>query len=369
MAGYFLNHSIGHYPAKSKETAASLSAFAAVWSADDDNQWPIALQARSRFIRTWEKLIGATEGSMTLAENVTVALAGAIGALPAAILRGRKVLIAEDCFPSLHFLLTGLQERLGFQLLTVRRRAGASHVEDEDFVSALSSDVALAVVTWVSSTTSKKADLASVLSKARNHGALVAVDITQGVGILDFAVGDCDFVVGSSLKWLCGYSGAGVLYVKPALLPDLQPDIRGWFSQPDPFSWALDRFEFAPDARRFDHGTPAVLAAVASQPGMDFVLKTGLPALRAHNLALTERLREAAGDLGLSLHSPANPAERGGSLMLKMADAAVAASTVSRLKQDGIYCDHRGAVLRLSPGISTTLQDVDALIAVLRQKT
>lgn len=365
MAGYFLYHSIGNYPGKAAETQAALAAFVTDWSRLDGDQWPKALAARDRFIRAWEDLIGAERGSMTTTENVTVALAAIIGGLQPDQLRGKRILIAEDCFPSLHFLLTGMAGARGFRLETVGKRDGADYVEDEDFIAKIGPDVALVLVTWITSTASKRADLAAIRAAARQTGTLVAIDITQGVGLLDFQVADSDIVVGSSLKWLCGYSGAGALYVRPSLIQMVKPELRGWFSQPNPFNWALDGFDYAADCRRFDHGTPAVLAAVASQPGIDFVRATGVEALRAHNLRLGDMLIAATRDLGLRLVSPPEPSRRGGSVMVKSDSADSAAAIVATLRRKDIHADHRGAVIRLSPGISTSTADVETLIAIL----
>ncbi|MBB4006123.1 aminotransferase class V-fold PLP-dependent enzyme [Allorhizobium taibaishanense] len=361
MSGYCLYHSIGTYPAKQADTAQALAQFAEIWSREDDNQWPQALGARDRFIRSWERLIRAPEGTMTTVENVTVALSSLIGALPGEYLRGKRVLIAEDCFPSLHFLLAGLEERFGFRLDTVPLRQGQAYVEDEDYLEHWGEDVGLAVITWVTSTASKRADLSALAARARETRALTVVDITQGVGILPFAVGDFDVVIGSSLKWLCGFSGAGMLYVRTALLDRCEPELRGWFSQPNPFSWALDSFSYAPDARRFDHGTPAVLAAVASQPGLDFVLDTGVEVLRAHNLRLTRQLIAMAPDLGLVLASPVQEDRRGGSVMLKAQSVERAKVLVAHLKSQQIFVDHRGETLRFSPGIVTSEADLARL--------
>ena len=96
---------------------------------------------------------------MTTAENVTAAVYALIGALPAAALRGRRLLVAGDCFPSLHFLLTGLAPRFGFTLDTVPLRQGARWVEDDDMIAQWGPDVGLALLTWVSSTSSHRIDL------------------------------------------------------------------------------------------------------------------------------------------------------------------------------------------------------------------
>ena len=177
-------------------------------------------RSRSRsgnsFSQRWRHLIGAPAGTLTAAENVTTALYSIIGALPDPILAGRKLLIAADCFPSLHFLLSGMAERRGFELTTVALRPGESWVRDEDFMAHWGPDVGVALLTWVTSTASHRCSLRALVEHGRAMGSLVGVDITQGVGIVPFDLRalDLDFVVVHSLKWLCGVSGAGVLQVR-----------------------------------------------------------------------------------------------------------------------------------------------------------
>jgi len=365
--GYFLYHSIGQYPAKAEEMAAALADFAHVWGRPDDAQWGHALGLKGRFLGLWRQVINAPEGSVTSCESVTAGLYALIGALPRTRLAGKRLLIAGDCFPSLHFLLAGLQERFGFTLHTVPLRPGESWVRDEDMIAAWGEDVGLALLTLTTSTASHRPGLAALVAHGRATGSLIGVDITQGVGIVPYDVGapEVDFTLATSLKWLCGASGAGILHVHPRLIPDCQPEFRGWFSQENPFSWDLDAFRFAPDIRRFDNGTPAVLAAVASIPGLEWFLAQDRAALLAHNRALSSRIIAAADDLGLPLVSPRSEDQRGGSVMLDMGDAARAAQLVDDLRAKAVHADARSRILRLSPGCITTDGGVDRLLAAL----
>ncbi|CCV03359.1 Aminotransferase, class V superfamily [Mesorhizobium metallidurans STM 2683] len=368
MSGYFLYHSIGTFPGKAERMAAALAEFSGIWSAEDDGQWPAALAARQRFIDAWSRLIEAPQGTLTTAENVTSALYSLIGALPSRRLAGKRLLIAADCFPSLHFLLAGLAERFGFTLDTVPLRPGENWVRDEDFIARWQEDVGLALLTFVTSTASHRCDIARLAAHGRAMGSIVGVDITQGIGVAPFSVAQTpvDFVVSTSLKWLCGTSGAGILQVTPDLLTICRPELRGWFSQPNPFSWDLDSFSYADNARRFDHGTPAILASVASLPGLEWAERTGVDAIRAQNTSLGERIIAHALDNGWSVRSPLAASERGGSVMLTLPQGIDPAKTVSSLRDERLYCDARGATLRLSPGMVTTDDAVDALLARLQ---
>lgn len=367
MSGYFLYHSIGTYAAKEMELATALSDFASVWSAPDDGQWGAVLQKKQEFIQHWAQLIGAGADEITLTDNVTAGLYSVIGALPKHYLQGRSLLVAQDCFPSLHFLLQKLAPRFGFTLRTVPVRPGQAYVSDDDFIDAWDDSVGLALLTWVSSTSSHRIDVARMAQKARQHGSLAALDITQGVGIVPFQVHeDIAFTLSASLKWLCGVSGACMLHARRDILVQCEPEYRGWFSQENPFSWDLDRFQYASDARRFDNGTPSVLGGIASLPGIRYVAAQGVAALQEQNQALTSVILDYAQAQGWTLVTPRSAHERGGSIMLRAKDAQSATALVSTLREQQLYCDHRDGVIRLSPGNITAEDAVIRLCETLK---
>jgi len=367
-SGYFLYHSIGMFPGKDERIADALARVAALWGTPDDAQWPQSLEIRQKFIARWSDLIGAPTGTLTTAENVTTALYSIIGSLPDRWLHGRKLLIAADCFPSLHFLLAGMAERRGFVLETVPLRPGEYWVRDEDFIARWTSDVGVALLTWVTSTASHRCDLRALVEHGRAMGSAVGVDIAQGVGIIPFDVraADADFVVGSTLKWLCGVAGAGVLQVRERLLKECRPELRGWFSQENPFAWALDSFEYASDARRFDHGTPSILACAACLPALDWHAQQRPADLLAHSRRLVETVVDGCGGLGLELISPREAEERGGSVMFRLPPGADPAAVVGGLREQKVFADCRGTTLRLSPGNVTAPNGVDRLLRSLR---
>jgi selenocysteine lyase/cysteine desulfurase len=226
--------------------------------------------------------------------------------------------------------------------------------------------VGVALVTWVSSTTSARVDLARLCDHGRRMGSLVGVDITQGAGLLPFDVGApaVDFALSTSLKWMCGTPGAGALYVAPDLIGECRPALRGWFSQPDPFNWDIARFAYAPDVRRFDSGTPSCMSALASLPALDWHAGQDHAAILAQNRALTGRVFAVADALGLRVLTPRDAEGRGGSVMVAVPDGARA---VAGLRRHGVTADHRGQVLRLSPGVVTTSDGCERLAAALAE--
>lgn len=354
--GYFLYHSIGQYPDKETDLAAAMAELGAIWCASDDRQWPYLLGKRAEFIDLWRRLLDAPDGSATTCENVTQGVHMFLTALPDNYLRGRKVLVAADCFPSNHFLLTRLQDRLGFELVTVKMRQGSGWVADEDMIAEWDGDVALALLTWVSSTTSHRIDLEALVAHGRAMGSLIGVDITQAAGLLPFSVQEpkVDFAVSTSLKWMCGTPGAGVFHVRPDLIQECRPELRGWFSQDNPFNWDIEAFDYAPDIRRFDNGTPAILPAAATVPALTWHAGADTDAILAQNRRLSDILIEGVDNLDLKLLTPRAEKERGGSLMIALSSAEEAGKVLGNLRDAGISADTRGSTLRLSPGVQTT---------------
>ncbi|MDZ4391479.1 aminotransferase class V-fold PLP-dependent enzyme [Cypionkella sp.] len=364
---YFLYHSIGMYPGKTADLAHAMTEFAGVWGKLDDSQWAYALGKRANFIDRWRAILNAPAQSITATENVTAAFHALLTSLPQAHLKGRKVLVGADCFPSNHFLLNGMAEKYGFTLHTVPLRQGMGYVEDEDFIEAWTPDVGLALLTWVSSLTSHRIDLKRMVAHGRRMGSLIGTDITQAAGLIPYDVmaPEVDFTVSTSLKWMCGTPGAGILYVSPRLTPHCHPELRGWFSQSNPFNWDITAFQYAPDIRRYDNGTPGTMAALASLPALDWHATQIQSNLLAHNRQLTARLIEAADALNLTLLTPRQPEKRGGSIMLRLPDSHNAANIVTALRAQGITTDARSQTLRLSPGNLTTLAGTETLITAL----
>jgi selenocysteine lyase/cysteine desulfurase len=368
-SGYFLYHSIGMFPGKEAVIAEGLRKYAQLWSTPDDSQWPQALAIREQFIERWRRLINAQPGTLTTAENVTTALYSLIGSLPARYFDGRRVLVTADCFPSLHFLLSGLAEQHGFTLDTVPLRAGESWVRDEDFIARWTADVGVALITQVTSTASYRCDLPTLVAHGRKLGSVIGVDVTQGIGLVPYDVQapEVDFTVSTSLKWLGGTAGAGILHVRAAVLNECRPLLRGWFSQPNPFSWDLNAFSYASDARRFDHGTPSVVACAGTLPALDWHAQQDARALLSHNRNLTGAIIEGADELRLELVTPRDEPRRGGSVMLKVPASQDPRTIIDALRAAQLYADCRGTTLRLSPGIVTTQAGVERLLGELER--
>ena len=171
------------------------------------------------------------------------------------------------------------------------------------------------------------ADLTAVTAAVHAAGALMLWDCSHAVGSvpIDLEGSGADLAVGCTYKYLNGGPGApAFMYVRAEHQDRLRQPIQGWFGQRDQFAMG-PRYDPVPGIGRFQSGTPPVIALVAVEAAVDLLARTGIVALRAKSVALTEYLIGLADawlePLGFSLGSPRDPAHRGGHVALRHPDA------------------------------------------------
>jgi pyridoxal 5-phosphate dependent beta-lyase len=194
----------------------------------------------------------------------------------------------------------------------------------------------------------------------REAGVPLVLDAAQSLGHADADVG-ADVVYGTSRKWLAGPRGVGVLCVRPALAAQLTPVL------PEP--------EGEPPMRAFESGE----AHVAGRVGL-------VVAIGDHLAAGPDRVRERLGALGRATRERLDGV--GGWRVIEPVDEPTATTTLvppdgvdvvatrTRLLNDhGIVLsaigperapgEMTGPVLRVSPHLDATLDDLEALATAL----
>ncbi|MEE2059690.1 aminotransferase class V-fold PLP-dependent enzyme [Rhodococcus artemisiae] len=117
-----------------------------------------------------------------------------------------------------------------------------------------------------------------VADAAHAVGALVLLDACQSVGQLPVSVPelDVDALSGTGRKWVRGPRGTGFLYVRPRLIPDLEPAMIDLHSA----TWTSpDTYELAPDASRFEMWETDVAARLGLGSAIDYLLDLGIDAV------------------------------------------------------------------------------------------
>jgi len=352
---YLINNSLGAMPASVND---SLREYTDLWATEGVVAWDTWLPEVANTAAILEDIIHAPRGSMTMTQNVTNGLQAILSCLEYEAPRNQIVHCAGE-FPTVEYLLDG-QRRLGAEIV----RVGEDPLEfpADELLDAISSKTLLVVLSHVLFRTAELVDVRPFVEKAHAHGALVVLDAYQSMGSVPFDVTelDVDFLVGGSVKWLCGGPGAGYLYAHPNLVDRLEPRFAGWFSHARPFGFEAPPIEYAEGVGRFVGGTPNMPAYYQAREGYKIIREVGVGNLREKARHQSQLIMDGALERGYTVNSPREFERRGNHVTV---DVPGAQAVKEKLIRRGFVIDYRpGAGIRIAPHFYNT---DDECIAIL----
>jgi selenocysteine lyase/cysteine desulfurase len=297
------------------------------------------------------QLLHAAPDEIAVTASVSAGLNALASALGFAGSRN-KVVVSDFEFPT-NAQIWHAQEPRGARVVHVPRAADG-YIPVENFAQAIDEQTLLVAVTHVCFRNGAKLDIPGIVRLARAK-----------VGSLDMDVKalDLDFAVGGMLKYLLGTAGIGFLYVRDSYAKSLLPTNSGWFAQADIAAMDITANRPAPNARRFEAGTPAVVNAYAAEAGLKFLLAVGTPAVEKRNCALTRRCMQRLEEIGWPSVTPTADERRGATVAIPSCDAAGLAKAL--MKRD-IVTSHRDDNVRASFHFYNNDDDIESFIAAMR---
>ncbi|GIH63919.1 kynureninase [Microbispora siamensis] len=307
---YLLGNSLGALPRRTPERVAHTV----------ETEWGVHLGASWNTAGWWDMpqstgdriapLIGARPGDVLAGDSTSVNIFKVVtAALP--LRPGRRVIVSDlDNFPTDRYVVEGAARALGAYEIRDIGETGRS-LED-----ALGEDVALVLLSHVDYRTGAARDMAAVTELVRAAGALMVWDLCHSAGALPVRVGEADFAVGCTYKYLNGGPGApAYLYVAPRHQDAVHNVLSGWHGHAAPFDFE-PHYRPAPGVRRFATGSPPILSYAALNASLDIWERVDLSEVRAKSVALTSLFIDLLDDLvdpglGLTLATPRDPERRG----------------------------------------------------------
>jgi pyridoxal 5-phosphate dependent beta-lyase len=201
---------------------------------------------------------------------------------------------------------------------------------------------------------------AEVAALCREAGVPLVLDAAQSLGHVDVDLG-ADVVYSTSRKWLAGPRGVGMLFVRPSIAAELTPVL------PEP--------EGVPPMRAFESGEAHVAGRVGLVVAVGDHLAAGPDRVRERLAALGPATRQRLdGVAGWRVLEPLE--EPTATTTLRPPDGVDVIETRTRLLvEHGIVAsaigqerapgEMTGPVLRISPHLDATLEDLDAVAAAL----
>lgn len=250
---------------------------------------------------------------------------------------GRRTVISDTAnFPTDRYILEGLCQRHGLNLVLLSDDHGDEYITSAMLKEHLNDDVALVTLSVIQYRSGALHDVAAITELTHGVGALMLWDASHAIGVVPLQFDrDCvDMAVGCSYKY--GNSGPGSpgwLYVRHELQQQLNVPIKGWFAQDDQFAMAPG-FDRAIGIRGFQIASPSIIGLRCVQTAFEMIDDAGLPAIAAKAATGTE-LMVALHDawlarLGCSIVTPREATRRGGHITIRHPDARLISEGLRR---------------------------------------
>ena len=351
---YMISHSLGAMPRKVYDR---LREFADTWAtrgirAWAEGWWQMPVTTGNKLA----SLIGAQPGEVVMHQNVSVAVSVVLSALKFNSPRNR-ILYLDVEFPTVIYVLEA-HRRHGAEVISIKSPDGLE-VPLEALIDAIDERTLIVPLSYIFFKTSTRIDIERVVKKAHEHGAYVLLDAYQATGVvpIDVKKWDIDFLVGGSVKWLCGGPGAGYLYVKPSLYSLIEPTVTGWVAHEHPFAFETGAIKYAKDSMRFLHGSPQIPVFYAAEPGYDLINQAGVDRIRKKSVEQTTRMIQLCDQRDYKIQTPRDSEKRGGTIVV---DVPYGDAVVKELSARNILVDYRpGAGIRISPHFYTLDSEID----------
>jgi len=359
---HLLSHSLGPVPRAARE---SMLAYCDAWenhTSEDawaTSWWELSQQIGDRIAR----VLGGTPGSVQIQPNASIGLATVASCFDFKTSRRNKVVTTSLDFPSMEYIWDA-QRHIGARVEVVSSTDGVS-LPLERILEAIDEETSLVAISHTSYRSSARVDAGAIVEHSHARGAMVLLDVYQSAGVVPLSAADwkVDFLIGGTIKWLCGGPACGYLYVRPDLQRDLRPRLTGWVAHDSPFDFAHAPMRYAGSVRRFAQGTPSIPALYSAIPGLGIIESVGVPAIAAESRRRTDRMIEFAQGRGWTVNTPLDPERRGGSVMIGVPDGP---AMVEQLAEKRVFVDCRPkSGLRMSPHFFNTDEEVEEALETL----
>ncbi|MCS6798152.1 MAG: aminotransferase class V-fold PLP-dependent enzyme [Myxococcota bacterium] len=209
--------------------------------------------------------------------------------------------------------------------------------------------------------------LDAVREAAARHGVTVLFDAYHAFNVVPFRVDDWPeaFVVAGGYKY--AQWGEGVCFLRVPPQCELRPLVTGWFADFETLEAPRGNGGVGygrRGAERFAGATYDPSSHLRAVAVAEFfrAQRLDVPRLRALSLRQTGRLLDRLREAGFEVATPAEPDRRGGFVAVRVDDAA---RLVRALREQGVFADARGPLLRLGPAPYVTDDEIDAAVAHL----
>ncbi len=271
-------------------------------------------------------------------------------------------------------------EREGVEV-TVVRCSPEGFLDPADVEKALRPNTVMIALNHASNVVGALLPVAEVARIARQHGLLLLVDAAQTAGAypIDVQADGIDLLGFTGHKSLYGPMGTGGLIIGERVdLARLEPLKRGGTGSRSELE---EQPDFLPDM--CESGTPNAVGLAGLAAGVRWVLERGVETIRAHEVALTQRLIDGLREIpGVTVYGGLDATHQTATVSFNIAGLEPSEVGLRLDEEYGIMCRvglhcapaaHRTigtfpvGTVRFGLGAFSTVEEIDAALEAVRQ--
>lgn len=358
----YLNHAaVAPWP---QRTSEAVIAFARENSQQGSNNYLTWLKKEVQLRQQLKQLLNAhSSDDIALVKNTSEALSFVAYGLDWEA--GDNIVSSNEEFPS---------NRIPWQSLSAQqvefRQAELSKNDDPEqaLFQQVDNRTRLITVSSIQFASGLRLDLERIGQFCQQRNILFCIDAIQSLGAVRFDVQAChaDFVMADGHKWMLSPEGLGVFYTSPKARDQLKLTQFGWHMIEELNQYENKPWTISKTARRFECGSPNMLAIHALSASLSLLLETGMGIVEKlvleKNAYLADQIEH--NPLLTLLSKRAAPPQSG--ITVFKHNTIALEPLFEYLKNKGVVCAMRGGGIRFSPHFYTPQSQLEKTLALLK---
>ncbi len=281
----------------------------------------------------------------------------------------KHIIQIQDEFPNNVYAFDEICKKHDLTYKTIAKPA-TGKLWNEHILEAISSETTMIVVPHIHWIYGVKFDLVAISKRCKEVGALLIIDGTQSVGVLNFDVEQIqpDALICSAYKWLLGPYSIGFAYLGE-FFDEGVPVEESWMHRAESDNFAtLTRYEraYRPKAQRYNMGEHSNFVLMPMlEDSLTQILDWGVENMQNYCRSITQKPIVALQELGCSIEDEAFRASHllGMFLPQQLDNQAF----TEKLLANKIVISNRGVAIRVSQNTYNTEAELWALVEILKE--
>jgi selenocysteine lyase/cysteine desulfurase len=308
-------------------------------------------------------LVGARPEQVAFLRNTSDALSTVANGLPWK--PGDNIVTFRREFPSNIYPWLRIRDVFGVEVRMCEEHDG--RIDFSELAGLIDQNTRVVAISHVQFASGFRTDLERLGRSARQHDALLVVDVIQSLGAIPIDVGAelVDVAAGAGHKWLLSPEGVGYLYLSDRARERIQPTLVGWVSVPNPEDFSNFEQGWNKGALAWETGTGPAALIHGFKASLDLLHEYGPARIAVYLEELTDHLCERLRTKPYQIVSSREAGEKSQVVCIRHTGSISAMALYARLKQQNIITAPRGDRLRIAPHLYNTVDEIDQLVEAL----